>query len=98
MGANCPKAHLCAPKAAVLPIHAANVAQPRAERTERPNAPKCVGGGNNRPFSDPDFDGREPREVLLLMGRAKRWLESRGFTIQLSGEYRKVEIKKVKFE
>lgn len=56
------------------------------------------GGGKQHPFSDPDFDGKEPREVLLIMGRAKRWLESRGYTIQLSGEYRKVEIKKVKFE
>lgn len=70
----------------------------RAQREQSGPTRPNEGGGNNRPFSDPDFDGREPREVLLLMGRARRWLESRGFTIQLSGEYRKVEIKKVKFE
>ena len=61
------------------------------------NAPKW-GGGKSAPFSDPDFDGKEPREVLQMMGRAKKWLESRGFIIQISGEYHETKIRKLKFE
>lgn len=57
-----------------------------------------MGGGRQTPFSDPDFDGKEPREVLQLMGRAKKWLESRGYVIQLSGEYHETKIRKLKFE
>lgn len=66
-------------------------AQMRYERAQ-------VGGGKQAPFSDPDFDGKEPREVLQLMGRAKKWLESRGYIIQLSGEYHETKIRKLKFE
>lgn len=54
-------------------------------------------GGDNRPFSDPDFDGKTPGEVVRMMGRAKRWLESRGFEICLSGEYHETKIHKLKF-
>lgn len=57
-----------------------------------------VGGGKTAPFSDPDFDGKEPGEVLRMMGRAKKWLESRGFVIQLSGEFHETKIRKLKFE
>lgn len=57
-----------------------------------------VGGGKTAPFSDPDFDGKEPGEVMRMMGRAKKWLESRGFVIQLSGEYHETKIRKLKFE
>lgn len=57
-----------------------------------------VGGGKTAPFSDPDFDGKDPGEVVRLMGRAKCWLESRGFIIQLSGEYHETKIKRVKFD
>lgn len=32
------------------------------------------------------------------MGRAKKWLESRGYVIQLSGEYHETKIRKLKFE
>lgn len=60
----------------------------------RPNR----GGGKTAPFSDPDFDGKDPGEVMRMMGRAKKWLESRGFVIQLSGEYRETKIRKLKFE
>lgn len=56
------------------------------------------GGGKQIPFSDPDFDGKEPGEVLRMMGRAKKWLESRGYIIQLSGEYHETKIRKLKFE
>jgi len=54
-----------------------------------------VGGGKQTPFSDPDFDGKTNREVMDIMVRCKRWLESRGYTIHLSGEY--TEVKKLKF-
>lgn len=66
-------------------------AQTRYERAQ-------VGGGRQAPFSDPDFDGKEPGEVIRMMGRAKKWLESRGFVIQLSGEYHETKIRKLKFE
>lgn len=56
------------------------------------------GGVMNVPLSDPDFDGKTPGEVVRLMGRAKRWLESRGFKIHLSGEYHETKIHKLKFE
>lgn len=55
-------------------------------------------GGKQAPFSDPDFDGKDPGEVMRLMGRAKKWLESRGFIIQLSGEFHETKIRKLKFE
>ena len=53
---------------------------------------------NCNPFYDPDFDGKEPGEVMRMMGRAKKWLESRGYVIQLSGEYHETKIRKLKFE
>lgn len=56
------------------------------------------GGGNSAPFSDPDFDGKDPGEVWRMMCRGKRWLESRGFIIQLSGEYHETKIRKLKSE
>ena len=57
-----------------------------------------IGGGKTASFYDKDFDGKQPREVLCMMGRAKKWLESRGFVIQLSGEYHETKIRKLKFE
>ena len=57
-----------------------------------------IGGGKQQPFSDPMLDDKEPREVLQMMGRAKKWLESRGYVIQLSGEYHETKIRKLKFE
>lgn len=44
-------------------------------------------GGDAYPFSDSDFDGKQPVEVIQLMSRAKRWLESRGYEITLKGCY-----------
>lgn len=44
-------------------------------------------GGAAYPFSDSDFDGKQPVEVIQLMSRAKRWLESRGYEITLKGCY-----------
>lgn len=55
-------------------------------------------GGSCHPFSDPDFDGKDPGEVVRMMGRAKRWLESRGCVITLRGEFHETKIRKLKFE
>lgn len=54
-----------------------------------------MGGGKTAPFSDPDFDGKQPREVIDLMSRAKRWLEAQGYTITLKGAY--TQVREVKF-
>ena len=53
------------------------------------------GGKQNAFYSDPDFDGKQPVEVLQMMKRAKMWLESRGYEITLKGTY--TVIKEVKF-
>lgn len=52
-----------------------------------------MGGGEQHPFSDADFDDKTPGEVVRMMGRAKKWLESRGYSITLRGEYREVKVK-----
>lgn len=57
-----------------------------------------IGGGKTSPLSDPDFDGKGPGEVMRMMGRAKKWLESRGFIIHLNGEFHETKIRKLKFE
>ena len=54
-----------------------------------------VGGGKTAPFSDSDFDGKEPREVIDIMSRAKRWLEARGYNIILKGSY--TQVREIKF-
>lgn len=56
------------------------------------------GGGNSRPFSDPDFDGKTIGDVWRLMCRAEKWLESRGCVITLDGEFREVKVRKLKKE
>lgn len=33
-----------------------------------------------------------------MMGRAEKWLESRGFIIHLDGEFHETKIRKLKFE
>lgn len=45
---------------------------------------------------DEMFDGKQPCEVLQMMGRAKRWLEARGYEIVLRGSL--MVKKEVKFE
>lgn len=43
-----------------------------------------------------EFEGKEPCDVLQLMGRAKKWLEARGYEITLRGT---ITLKKdVKFD
>lgn len=75
---------------------AANASKRNAHRADTSVAKS--GGGKTAPFSDPDFDGKEPGVVWRQMCRAKKWLESRGFVIQLSGEYHETKIRKLKFE
>lgn len=43
-----------------------------------------------------EFEGKEPVDVLHLMGRAKKWLESRGYEIVLRGSL--TIRKEIKFE
>lgn len=74
-------------------MYAASAARRLSEKTKRQNAPKW--GGKTAPFSDPDFDGKQPVEVIQLMSRAKRWLETRGYSITLKGTY--TQVKEVKF-
>lgn len=38
-------------------------------------------------YHDPDFEDKDPVDVIQFMSRAKRWLESRGYEISLSGYY-----------
>ena len=40
-------------------------------------------------YSDPEFDGKDPVEVIQLMSRARQWLQAQGYNITLSG-YRNV--------
>lgn len=55
-----------------------------------------IGGGKqNAAYSDPEFDGKQPVEVLQLMKRAKMWLEAKGYTITLKGTY--TQVREVKF-
>lgn len=49
------------------------------------------------PIADAEFDGKQPREVIEVMSRAKRWLESRGYEITLKGTYREVRVHTIKF-
>lgn len=67
----------------------------KAQASRRKN-----GGGksNHNKMTFPEFEGKEPREVIDMMSRGKAWLEQQGFEIKLSGIYKKVTIKQVKFE
>lgn len=73
---------------------AKSAAQLRYERLKLVNAIRS-GGGKTTPLSDPDFDGKEPREVIDLMSRAKHWLETRGYSIALEGTY--TQVREIKF-
>ena len=60
---------------------------------------ESVGGGKQNAaclgYSDPEFDGKQPVEVLQLMKRAKMWLEAKGYSITLKGTY--TQVREVKF-
>lgn len=49
-----------------------------------------------RAYFDSEFEGKEPVEIIQLMGRAKKWLEARGYKIELRGSL--MVKKEVKFE
>lgn len=63
----------------------------RAKRAET-RGNNVIGGGK---YSDPEFDGKQPVEVLQLMKRAKMWLEAKGYSITLKGTY--TQVREVKF-
>lgn len=65
--------------------HMPRVSERRPTRHDRKKPHSYRGGAY--PFSDSDFDGKQPVEVIQLMSRAKRWLESRGYEITLKGCY-----------
>lgn len=50
-------------------------------------------GGGKTDYSDPEFDGKTPREVQDILARAAKWLNNYGgFTCEVSLRYEK-EIK-----
>ncbi len=55
----------------------------------------CLKNSGGVNYTDPELDSKTNREVMDIMVRCKRWLEARGCTIHLSGEY--TEVKKLKF-
>lgn len=55
-------------------------------------------GGEIPPLSAPEFDSMSIGEVVRLMGLAKKWLESRGCSITLYGEFIETKKKKLKFQ
>lgn len=55
-------------------------------------------GGGQTPFSDPDFDKQEPREVINTMIRCRKWLESRGYEITMTCIYKEIKIRKINLE
>lgn len=55
-------------------------------------------GGKTAPFSDELLDGKQPREVIDLMVRCRKWLESRGYEIAMSCIYKEIEVRKIKLE
>lgn len=69
------------------------------DKKDETRSNKRIGGGKQNAacpdYSDPDFDGKQPVEVLQLMKRAKMWLEAKGYNITLKGTY--TVTKEVKF-
>ena len=46
----------------------------------------------------PEFDGKSPQEVITIMAWAKAWLSQQGYDVKLSGEFREVKVRPIKFE
>lgn len=44
------------------------------------------------PYTDPEFDGLDPRVVVDKMIRCRRWLERKGFEIELSCKYTETKV------
>lgn len=51
--------------------------------------------GNGKVYNSELFDGKTPREVLDTIAEARKWLESRGYVIDIKCEYRQTIVKKV---
>lgn len=77
--------------------HAVNASMKKRAQT-RYDRINSVGRGKTAPFSDADFDGKEPHEVIDTMVRCRKWLESRGFEITMSCIYKEVKIRKIRLE
>lgn len=56
---------------------------------------KKMGNMRRTPYSDPEFDGKQPVEVIQMMKRAKMWLEAQGYSITLKGTY--TQVREIKF-
>lgn len=67
----------------------------RAKYAETRSKIKLGGVSGKVPYSDPEFDGKHPVEVLQLMKRAKMWLEAQGYSITLKGTY--TQVREIKF-
>lgn len=50
---------------------------------------------NEKVYHSELFDEKTPREVLDTIADAKKWLESRGYVIDIKCEYRQTIVKKV---
>ena len=48
-------------------------------------------------YHSPEFDGMQMGDVVRLVGRAVRWLESRGCVIRIHGEYKEVRVRSQRF-
>lgn len=46
-------------------------------------------------YNSETLDGKTPHEVLHVIAEAKKWLESRGYMIDIKCEYRQIIVKKV---
>lgn len=79
-------------------LHTCNECVNEKRAQTRYEKAQCVWGGKSAPFSDPSFDNLSIGEVVRLMGRAKKWLESRGCKITLYGDFIETKTKKLKFE
>lgn len=66
------------------------------DKKDETRSNKRIGGVSGKaPYSDPDFDGKQPVEVLQMMKRAKMWLEAQGYNITLKGTY--TQVREIKF-
>lgn len=64
--------------------------------TRQSNKGMCIiPCGNGKVYNSELFDGKTPREVLDTIAEARKWLESRGYVIDIKCEYRQTIVKKV---
>lgn len=64
--------------------------------TRKSNKGTYILPANKQNFYHSDaLDGKTPREVLDTIAEAKKWLESRGYVIDIKCEYRQTIVRKV---